>query len=152
MKTVCKMFIIAIGLFLISTSAVATDYRHRGGLSISIGSQHNHVGHGYTTGKHHSKKYLNHLKNKSRYQYSYKPRSNYKHRRDNYYSGHKYWGYQQPNHFHNRYKRHAVKKACHPVTRVNTDKHGKYHGTAATMCYDMYGDAYIMSGRRYLKH
>jgi len=58
------------------------------------------------------------------------------HKRRHYYDGHRHG-----------YYRHD----CHKVS-----KHGYYHGRKAkiggTMCYDRYGDPYIVQGSRYVIH
>ena len=151
MKTFCKIFLIAMSLFLISTSVVAIDYRHHGGLSFSFGSHSNHFRFGLNN--HHFDK---HAGQHYRHHYSYQPDSFYNFRHQPRY-GHKSFSYysfsyRHPSYQQNRYNKDIVKKSCHPVTKVIVDRYGKYHGEAGTMCYDKFGDAYIVYGSRYSIH
>jgi len=148
MKTFCKFFIIAMGLFLISTSAVANDYRHHNGLSFSFGTHGNHIRFGYSN-KHYD--HTPHHKYWYRHHFSHKPFHSYKYRYSPFF-GYRSFGYKQPSYKQNRYKRDIVKKPCHPVTKVIVGRHGQYRGVDGTMCYDQYGNGYVVKGSRYLRH
>ncbi|OUR63634.1 hypothetical protein A9Q79_09850 [Methylophaga sp. 42_25_T18] len=148
MKAFCKICLLAIGLLLLSTSAVATDYRQHGGLSFSFGSHGNHIRFGYAD-KHYD--HSSHHIYRYRHHYSHKPYHSYKYRYSPFW-GYRSFGYKQPRYNHNRYNRDIVKKPCHPVTKVIVDRHGQYRGIAGTMCYDRYGNGYVVKGSRYSRH
>jgi len=148
MKAFCKTCLIALGLFIISTSAVATDYRQHGGLSFSFGSHGNHIRFGYAD-KHSDRS--PHLQYRYRQHFSHKPNYSYQYRYSPFY-GYRSFGYKQPSYHNHRNRRDIVKKPCHPVTKVIIDNYGKYRGIAGTMCYDRYGNGYVVKGSRYSRH
>lgn len=52
----------------------------------------------------------------------------------------------------NRHSSRYSRKACHPVTKIVTDSRGYYQSLAGTMCYDNYGQSYIVPGSRYSRY
>jgi len=140
MNRTCKIVLAALSLFIISTSALAGDHRKSSGLSLSYGtngSHQNRLGHLSKPKQHDS-----YSKYNKRHSYSHKPYSYPKYRRQPRY-GHRSFGYsygynsyhyQQPNY----YQKHHSQQICQPVTKVVIDKHGKYYGVDATLCYDNY--------------
>jgi len=146
MKAFCKIVLIAMGLFLISTSAVATGYRHHGGLSFSFGSHGNHIRYNYNNhhfDKYAGKHYRHHYSPRPYTFYKYRAQPRHGHKPFSYYS----FSHRHPSYHQNRYQKDIVKKSCHPVTKVIVGRHGRYHGRAGTMCYDKFGDAYIVYNR-----
>lgn len=41
------------------------------------------------------------------------------------------------------------RKSCHPVSKYTYDDYGNRHKIGGTMCYDKYGEGYIVEGSRY---
>ena len=80
----------------------------------------------------------------------YAPR---RHHRPHYYGGHsrRHYSYSDGAYNDRHSYRHTNNRACHPVY-----KHGYWHGRPAkvggTMCYNRYGNGYVVSGSRYLIH
>lgn len=154
MNRVCTILLATISLFIISTSALATDYRHLNTFSFGYNSQGSHLRFGYSINQHHQN-FGYRAKHHNRQHFLHKPSAIYKHWRQPRYGhrsfGYNSFGYRQPSYHQNRYNKHIGYKACHPVTKVIVGRHGKYHGVASTMCYDKYGGAYTISGRRSLR-
>jgi hypothetical protein len=154
MNRACKIVLATLSLFIISTSVLAGDYRKSSGLSLSYGNNGSHLNSrlGYISNH---MQYSDHFsKHKRRHNYSHKPYSYPKYWRQPRYGhrsfayGYNSFHYQPPNYYQNsRHNRHD-QQICQPVTKVVVDKHGKYHGVDATLCYDNYDES---SGSRYLK-
>lgn len=148
MNRTCKIILAILSLFIFSTSVLAGDHRKSSGLSLSYGNQGSHQSKLGQFNKH--KSYSdNYSKHNNRHHYSHKP-STYKYWRQPRY-GHRSFGYgynsysyHQPNY----YQRHRSQQICQPVTKVVVDKHGKYHGVDATLCYDQYDEP---SDSRFIK-
>ena len=61
----------------------------------------------------------------------------------------------KPHSNHKGFATHAGKGAlgCHPVSKWVTDHYGNHTKVGGTMCYDHYGQGYVIPGSRYLiKH
>jgi hypothetical protein len=151
MNRTCKIALAALSLFIISTSALAGDHRKSSGISLSYGShepQQNKIGHLSNNKKHHG----HYSKYKKRHYYSHKPYSypkywrqpRYGHRSFGY--GYNSYNYYQPNHYQKHHHAGHGQHNCQPVTKVVVDRHGRYHGVDATLCYDNYDES---SGSRY---
>ena len=141
MKIFNTLFFLALGLVLASNTAFARDSHHRGGLSLNYNNHHNDIQLGYSVNS-----YRHQKKQHSAHRYSYKPYSSYGYKRHNYQSKHYNNNYQ-----YNRYNNHHSQKACHPVTKIVTDHYGRYQSIGGTMCYDNYGQGYVVTGSRYRK-
>ena len=107
----------------------------KAGISISISSGHHHQ---------HSAYCGHNYKRKHYYQRSY-PRK---------YNSHGY-GYRDKN--HRRYGKHAGYKNkhlgrydCHAVSKWAYGDYGQKLKIGGTMCYDAYGQSYVVPGSRYL--
>jgi hypothetical protein len=146
MNGTCKIVLAALSLFIISTSVLAGEHRKSSGLSLSYGNHGNHHHRlGYISKhKQYSDRYS---KYKKRHSYSHKPYSYPKYWRQPRYGhrsfayGYNSYSYQQPNYYQNsRHNRHD-QQICQPVTKVVVDKHGKYRGVGAILCYDNYGES-----------
>lgn len=48
--------------------------------------------------------------------------------------------------------RHYRHNSCHPVSRLGYDRYGRKVKFGGTMCYDRYGDSYIVKGSRHIIH
>ena len=125
---------------VISGSAWADGYRHHRhdggyhGSYVVLGYGLKHLGHQgfkkhrhshYDGGKHHH----------------YKKRHARKHRHKHRVKRHRGYG-----HFGKGYTRHSY--GCHPVSKVKWH-HGRKARFGGTMCYDAYGNGYVVPGSRY---
>jgi len=139
MHTATKLLLVALGLLVISTSALARDSHRKSSLSLGYSGGHN---------SHHSTVYLAYSQKRNHHykkHYSY----NRKHYSYNPYSTRSYGRHH--NYQRNSYNNH-YQKSCHPVNKAIVDRYGDYKNIGGTMCYDRYGQGYIVSGSRYLKH
>ena len=51
---------------------------------------------------------------------------------------------------HYNYGHHnSYRKPCHEVSKTTVDEYGEYRKIGGTMCYDSYGQGYVVSGSRY---
>jgi hypothetical protein len=154
MNRTCKIILATLSIFVLNASVFAGDHRKQSGLSLSYGNNGSHQNSrfGYSSNhKQYSDKYSKH---KNRHYYSHKPYSYPKYWRQPRYGhrsfayGYNSYNYQQSNYYQNsRHNRHG-QQICQPVTKVVVDKHGKYRGVDAILCYDNYDES---SGNRYLK-
>ena len=115
-----------------------------------------HLGYGY------NKKAKKHYRKKNHYYQKPRGRSYNQTARDYYRDRNN--DYQQPsysnrNHYssYNFVKQsnrhyHQNKQSCHPVTKIVTNHYGHSKNVGGTMCYDRYGDAYVVKGSRYNLH
>jgi hypothetical protein len=150
MNRSCKIVLTTLSLFIISTSVLAGDYRKSSGLSLSYGNHGSHQNSRLGYISNHKKYSDNYSKHKKRHSYSHKPYSYPKYWRQPRY-GHRSFGYGYNSYSYHQpsyYQKHHGQQICQPVTKVVVDKHGKYHGVDATLCYDNYDES---SGSRYLK-
>jgi len=132
MNTATKLLLIALGLLVISTSAIARDSHRKSSTSLGYSGGYN---------SHHSTVYL---------AYSHKRNHHYKkHYSYNPYSTRSYGRHH--NYQRNSYNIH-YQKSCHPVSKTIVDRYGDYKNIGGTMCYDSYGQGYIVSGSRHLRH
>lgn len=132
MNTATKLLLVALSLLVISTSAIARDSHRNSSISLGYSGGHN---------SHHSSVYLGYSNkrnhhNKKHYSYNSYPTRSYGNHH-NYYR----------NSYNNNYQ-----KACHPVSKRTVDHYGHYKDVGGTMCYDSYGQGYVVNGSRYLKH
>ncbi|MBL1321817.1 MAG: hypothetical protein COA63_012265 [Methylophaga sp.] len=120
----------AILLGLVSLTASAGSLT----LGYSSGGHHN---------QHHSYGYGHHYSSKQ-YNYGY----GYGHRKSYAYQQYRAPHYQQRK--HNNYNNHSTyTKPCHQVSKMVVDDYGQYQKVGGTMCYDSYGQGYVVSGSRY---
>lgn len=98
---------------------------------------------GYSSGGHQSHHY-NHKRHSSAKYYSY----NYGHSRS-YYSKHYARPSYQSNIQHNYSNRSTYSKSCHPVSKTIINEYSEYQKISGTMCYNTYGQAYIVPGSRF---
>ena len=101
---------------------------------------------GYSSGGHHNKHYNG--------GHHYSPRHyNYDNGHRNSHSP-KYYAYPsypvQSHHNYNNYSNHSsYTKPCRQVSKIVVDGYGGYKNIGGTLCYDRYGQGYIVSGSRY---
>jgi hypothetical protein len=102
--------------------------------SLTLGySSGGHNNHHYNYGHHYSSKHYN---------YGYRNSYSYNYKQNN------YPYYQQKR--HNSYDNHSsYTKPCHQVSKTVVDDYGQYQKVGGTMCYNSYGQGYIVSGSRY---
>lgn len=137
-----------------------SNYRH--GLSINLGYASDGVRLNYSN-THYPKHYYSHRSGYTHTYKSHKPRKASRYlghkRPDKFYSRtyskkpyrqsfrhNKHSGY-KPHYSHNKQRyssQHHHNKACHPVTKLITDARGYYHSVRGTMCYNKYGQGYIV--------
>ena len=127
-KTIPLTFSSLILLGLISLPVAA------GGYSITLGYGGHNNNHSY--GHHYPSKHYNH---------GYSKHNSYR------YKQHRYPDYQQRNHnSYNAYgNRSSYTKPCHQTSKIVVDGYGRYQKIGGTMCYNSYGQGYIVSGSRY---
>lgn len=144
MKTISKaMAICAFAVALtVSGSAWADGYRHHRhdggyyGSYVVLGYGIKHLGHHSYKKRHHS----HYDGGKHRH---YKKRHARKHRTKRHdRHGHGGYGYAGKG-----YAKHSY--GCHPVSKVKWH-HGRKARFGGTMCYDQYGNGYVVPGSRYL--
>ncbi len=114
-------------------------------LSVSAyASTYNLYGHGYST-NYSSGRHSNHY-NKGYHRYNHG--HHYSSRRRHNYGHHNSYG---PTHSYYQNKRHNSyrSKPCHKVSKTIVDEYGEYQKIGGTMCYDSYGQGYVVSGSRY---
>jgi len=132
MNTATKLLLVAFSLLVMSTSAIARD-SHRNS-SISLGYSGGHS-------SHHSSVYL-----------GYSNKRNHHTKKHDSYNSYSTSSYRrQHNYQRNSYNNH-YQKSCRPVSKIIVDAYGHYQNVGGTMCYDSYGQGYIVNGSRYLKH
>ena len=86
----------------------------------------------------------------SNHHYSSRNHHSYDHHNSYGYQQHNYSYYQQKRHSRTSYYGHlSYKKPCHQVYKTSVDHYGEYNKVGGTMCYDRYGQGYIVSGSRY---
>ena len=107
------------------------------GISISIGTGH-HYGHHHK----HSAYGVHNYKRKHHYQRSYQRK----------YSSHRYHQNNRHSDGKRGYSKHLGRYDCHAVTKWAYDDYGQKLKIGGTMCYDAYGQAYVVPGSRYLIH
>lgn len=130
MNTTLKLILLALGLLVISTVVSARDSHRSSSITFGYSNQHASptIHFSYSNNrKHHYKKYD-----------SYTPYSTRSYRKNHSYKRHGY---------NNHYR-----KACHPVSKTIIDHYGHHQYIAGTMCYNRYGQAYIVRGSRFLHH
>ena len=93
------------------------------GTKLFIGFGHGH-GHGHYHG-HYSHRY-------------HRPRNSLK-------SPLRYYRYDTGHGYH-----HGSARSCHPVHKWVTDHYGRQSQIGGTMCYDAYGNGYVVPGSRYV--
>lgn len=141
MKTGLKILLVAVivGLFATAgaTQGLAGGYGHR------------HHGHHYG-----HKQYGHHFGYK-RHHYGHKRRHHGDHALGlvllpfAYLFGYAQGQYDSAPHY-GSYRRHA--RGCHFVTKVGYDEYGRRAKFGGTMCYDSYGEPYIVPGSRHIIH
>jgi len=111
--------------------------------------------------------YYKHQKRSQLGYFSKKAKKHYRHRNDHYqpsrYS-HRNNYYQQPRYskrhhyssynndkYSNRHYRQNH-QACHPVSKLKTNRYGRTTNIGGTMCYNKYGQGYIVKGSRHALH
>ena len=132
MNTPTKLILISLGLLVMSTSVSARD-SHRNS-SLALGYSGGHYGQ-------HSSVYLGYSKNRNHHykkHYSYKRYSTRSYGNNYNYNRHSY--------------NNNVRTSCHPVSKTIVDHYGQYQNVGGTMCYDSYGQGYIVNGSRFFKH
>lgn len=82
----------------------------------------------------------------SRDRYYQRP-DHYSRHGDRYYAPRAYSRHPAPR--HHQYRRHA--SGCHTVSKTEYH-HGRLARIGGTMCYDSYGNPYVVSGSRYVMH
>lgn len=112
--------------------APRASYKHKQFINRLAGRPEHALG---SRNSHHNRYGLSHKKHYPYKSYYSRPYSNYDYGR-NHYSGQK--------HSYRRYQ-----KACHPITKVISDRYGRYHSINNTLCYDKYGQSYIVPGRHH---
>ncbi len=126
--------LIFILLFTLPNPAEADIKIHLGNVHLGIGG-HSHRGHYYP-------------KYKSYHRYSRHSRKNYYSKHHKYHYGHTpYSRYKRKRYYKRPYANY--RKPCHQVSKTVYDEYDIPHTIAGTMCYDRYGDSYIVSGSRY---
>ena len=149
MKTISKASAICAvaAVLAVSGAAWADGYRHHRHGEGYTGS-YAILGYGIKQLSHHAHR-LHHYKDRHRGKHHYKrhDRGRKRHYRR---SGHRYGGY---GHGHGRkgygkrgYAKHGYD--CHPVSQVKWH-HGRKARFGGTLCYDRYGNGYIVPGSRY---
>ncbi len=58
--------------------------------------------------------------------------------------------YSNRRHRRHHYSRNHGSYDCHPVSKHGYDRHGYPARIGGTMCYDHYGNPYVVSGSRYI--
>lgn len=142
MKTIKKLLLIMASVTLISSTAFAAD-RHSSRLGYSSG----HSG----PSSHQNHRYGNHYyAPKQAYGYGYRSGRH----SSGYYGGFSHYrgGYSNayPRHSY-RYGTDYTDRACQKVSKIVTEN-GYSHRVGGTMCYDRYGESYIVPGSRYSMH
>jgi len=149
------VFIALCGLF-ISSASFATDKSHR---ALGYSSSHNHHNKhlGYSN-RHHrqtNNSYIPHSSHKSysihRNNHHYSDRGRHTKYYSTFYYSNKSQSKYSSNH-DNSYRHNRYQKSCHPVSKNIIDRYGHHRKVAGTMCYNKYGQSYIVSGSRYYKH
>jgi len=84
----------------------------------------------------------------------YRGGHSYRHRDHHYYRGNRYYAppraySHRPAPRHHQYSRHG--SGCHAVSKTKYH-HGRLAKVGGTMCYDSYGNPYVVSGSRYVMH
>ena len=137
----------------LSAPAAARD-RHHGGshVSVTIGWSN---GYGFSS-RHHGRYERHHRP-------YFAPRRHYRghgrHYRDRRHHAPRYYGHSRRHYSYTdgyragpRYRSHVPSAAaCHPVFRFGI-WHGRPAKAGGTMCYNAYGNGYVVSGSRYLIH
>lgn len=130
---------------------------YSGGLHHVHRYKRNHYGKRYSRGKNRRHRYG------KRYSYGYKHKPYYRKYGYGSYGG--YFGKPYKKHRY-KYKRHYYgkgyglgyqgngryygrKKFCHPVSKYIYDDYGNRNKIGGTMCYDQYGQGYVVEGSRY---
>lgn len=72
----------------------------------------------------------------------------HRHHRDRYYPPRRHYSHTPTYRPHRSYHRG---NGCHPVTKT-AYHHGRLAKIGGTMCYDAYGNPYVVSGSRYVMH
>ena len=131
--------IIVIGL--ITTKSVFAGTRieiHSGGIHLSHNYKRSYYGKNYGRG------YKRHYNYGNHYSYGYRNKP-YRH-------SYRYNSYR--NHYDRPYIKYGGNyykqaKSCHPVSKYTYDDYGDRHKIGGTMCYDRYGEGYVVEGSRY---
>jgi hypothetical protein len=138
MKTLPR---IALLLIVVTASALATATpASAGGISIQIsGYSDQHGGHHYK--QHHYKRY--------RYKQHHYKQHHYGYRTYNH--GRRHASHKQSYSTHQGYSTdQSYGKACKPVHKYVSDGYGGSTKVGGTMCYDPYGNGYLVPGSRYV--
>lgn len=139
-------FLVALAYALIFiSSASAKDRQHNNDIALGQSNNHssaqlgyfskrNHDRHNQYRDQHHSQKAPSNSNKKQYLGESYR----YHHYRSN------------QNHYKKNYQHGnmQVNKACHPTTIIVVSKHNHSHNVAGTMCYDAYGNSYVIEDGR----
>ena len=161
MKKTGALFLNIIGVFVFlltfSSSVTAAVQLHSNNLHIGFDSHRNqnHYRHNKYYG--HNKRnnyYSNHRKHhyqKHNVYGHYNSHNNSRHNNHSYPNHIYYRNHRRFTSSHRRYNQSysSYRKPCHQVSKVYYDEDGVPHNTTGTMCYDQYGEAYIVSGSRY---
>ncbi len=152
MKKVNILLLIVMGAFVLPSLAFATDYQRRHiNPSPKLGYSDNSGGQSGHRNDHYNNRY-----------YTPRPSYDYRHNSRHRYSYGLYGGgsrYSYGLNYYGAYPRHSYSdnrrynndyadKACHKVVKVVTES-GYSHRVGGTMCYDRYGESYIVPGSRY---
>lgn len=159
MNTLTKSLFAMTCLLFISGISFAGDRHHRSNSGISLGYSYSSGGHqrlqlGYSKhrNRHHNKYSLS--PSYSQKSYSNNHNRSYHYSAPSYsnkpYSNHRDYRYNNYNYSHHNDRNHVYQKSCHPVTK-SVVTNGYSHKIGGTMCYDSYGQGYIVSGSRYHK-
>jgi hypothetical protein len=101
---------------------------------------------GYSSGGHHNKHYNSGHHNSYRHHnYSYGHRNSYRYKHYAYPS-YPISSYRNNNNYSNH---SSYTKPCHQVSKTVVDGYGQYQKIGGTMCYNSYGQGYVVSGSRY---
>ena len=140
MKQSTKTIIFTVSSYILFSSLAVPAYA--GGYSIGYGYGHNsHYSAGYGH-RGYGSHYGYGRQNYSKKYYNYGHNNSYGHQK---YSTPSYKSSQ-----HNGYSSSSsYKKPCHDVSKSTVDEYGQHQKVGGTMCYDSYGQGYVVSGSRY---
>ncbi len=135
-------FALATGAALTPAAAKYGGGHHRGGHHVKV---HKGAHHAYRRGHHYAYRRGHHYARVFGYVLGYRP----------------YYAYYAPRRhvYPPRFRPHypyrppaAYGRACHTVSKVGYDGYGRKAKIGRTMCYDTYGNSYIVAGSRYVIH
>ncbi len=69
-----------------------------------------------------------------------------------YYPSYPSYGYGSYSYYGHHSSQPSHQRRCHPVTGIGRDRYGRKAKFGGTMCYDRYGNSYIVRGSRHVIH